>query len=70
MEHHESFDYDQFFAENTDDYHLMTDAETMYISSNENLDESTIKHRATGRKRNSKRKFRIYLVVVFSKEIC
>lgn len=48
MEHHESFDYDQFFAENTDDYHLMTDAETIYMSTNENLDQSPMKHRAAG----------------------
>jgi hypothetical protein len=50
MEHHESFDYDQFFTENTDDYHLMTDAESMYISSNENLDETSMKHRSTGKR--------------------
>ena len=48
MEHHESFDYDQFFADHTDDYHLMTDADTIYMSTNENLDETSMKHRATG----------------------
>jgi hypothetical protein len=52
MEQHESFDYDQFFGENTDDYHLMTDAESMYLSSNENLDETSMKYRATGKRQS------------------
>ena len=57
MEHHESFDYEQFFAENNDDYHLMSDAETMYISTNENLDETSMKHRATGKTRRRNDEF-------------
>lgn len=48
MEQHETFDYEQFFADQTDDYHLMTDAESIYMSTNENLDETSMKHRSTG----------------------
>ena len=50
MERRVSFDYDQFFTDRTDDYHLMTDADSIYMSTNENLDESSIKHRAAGKK--------------------
>ena len=47
----ESFDYDHFFGENTDDYHTMTCLET----TNENLldlnnnNETQMKNRTTGR---------------------
>jgi hypothetical protein len=55
---HESFDYHDFFGENTDDYHTMTCAETINVSTinntNENLGHLTnnggtpIKNRPTG----------------------
>ncbi|UJR35881.1 hypothetical protein I4U23_028624 [Adineta vaga] len=34
---HESFDYNDFFVENTDDYHTLACAETISVSTNENL---------------------------------
>lgn len=34
---HEPFDYPDFFGENNDDYHTLTCAETMNVSTNENL---------------------------------
>ena len=37
---HESFDYHDFFGENTDDYHTMTCAETMNVSSMNNTNEN------------------------------
>jgi hypothetical protein len=55
---HESFDYHDFFGENTDDYHTMTCAETINVSTinntNENLGHlntnngTPIKNRPTG----------------------
>lgn len=37
---HESFDYHDFFGENTDDYHTMTCAETINVSSMNNTNEN------------------------------
>ncbi|CAF0932025.1 unnamed protein product [Adineta steineri] len=52
---HESFDYHDFFVENTDDYHTLTCAETINVSTNENLGHlntnhgnTPIKNRPTG----------------------
>lgn len=53
---HEPFDYHDFFVENTDDYHTLTCAETINVSTNENLGHlnsnhghTPIKNRQTGR---------------------
>ena len=49
--HESSFDYDNFFGENTDDYHTMTCLESMNIATNENLTNlngTSIKNRPTG----------------------
>ncbi|CAF1489600.1 unnamed protein product, partial [Adineta ricciae] len=52
---HEPFDYHDFFGENTDDYHTLTCAETIHVSTNENLGHlnsnhghTPIKNRPTG----------------------
>ena len=56
---HESFDYDNFFSENSDDYHRLTYADTIQLSTNENLVENTsgtlVKHRATGTRNDGRR---------------
>ena len=49
---HESFDYDNFFAEHTDSYHTMTCIDTIQLT-NENLlnfnhNDSPMKNRTTG----------------------
>jgi len=44
---HESFDYHDFFVENTDDYHTMTCAETINVSTNENLGHLNNNHNGT-----------------------
>ena len=51
---HESFDYDQFFSENIDDYHTMTcmdissTNENLLNLNNNNLMEMPTKNRITG----------------------
>ena len=57
---HESFDYHDFFGENTDDYHTMTCAETINVVSMNNTNENLghlntnvgtpIKNRSAGKK--------------------
>jgi hypothetical protein len=44
---HESFNYDNFFGENIDDYHTMNCIESIN-STNENNHETPIKNRVTG----------------------
>jgi hypothetical protein len=49
---HESFDYDNFFGENTDNYHTMTSMDSVHLT-NENLlnlneSDAPMKNRTTG----------------------